>query len=140
MLMLFSVIAPAIKGQFADLVGTDVYDFLARSISAIAISGVVLLGLMSLQIVRDVTAVYEWNNGIEEQDAITQAQRDAQKKFSARRPSVFGGHPSVTIDEVTVWPRTDAIECGTVDKVSTKEGARHTSNFSSDGSTRSATT
>ncbi|GAA0962166.1 hypothetical protein [Frigoribacterium faeni] len=81
MLMLFSVIAPAIKGQFADLVGTDVYDFLARSISAIAISGVVLLGLMSLQIVRDVTAVYEWNNGIEEQDAITQAQRDAQKKI-----------------------------------------------------------
>ena len=76
--MLFSVIAPAVKGQFADLVGTEVYDILARALSAIAISGVVLLGLMSLQIVRDVTAVYEWNNGIEEQDAITQAQRDSR--------------------------------------------------------------
>ena len=78
MLMLFSVIAPAVKGQFADLVGASVYDFLARALSAIAISGVVLLGLISLQIVRDVTAIYEWNNGIEEQDAITQAQRDSQ--------------------------------------------------------------
>lgn len=78
MLMLFGVIAPAVKAQFADLVGTDIYGFLARALSAIAISGVVLLGLMSLQIVRDVTAVYEWNNGIEEQDAITQTQRDSQ--------------------------------------------------------------
>ena len=79
MLMLFSVIAPAIKGQFAAVVGNNVYDVLARSVSAVAISGVILLGLISLQIVRDVTAVYEWNNGIEEQDAITEAQRDAQK-------------------------------------------------------------
>lgn len=75
--MLFGVIAPAVKDQIASLVGTDLYSILARVSSAIAISGVVLLGLMSLQIVRDVTAVYEWNNRIEEQDAITQAQRDA---------------------------------------------------------------
>lgn len=77
LLMLFGVIAPAVKDQIASLVGTDLYSILARVSSAIAISGVVLLGLMSLQIVRDVTAVYEWNNRIEEQDAITQAQRDA---------------------------------------------------------------
>lgn len=76
MLMLFGVIAPAVKDQLANLVGLDFYSLLARTSSAIAISGVVLLGLMSLQIVRDVTAVYEWNNGIEEQDAVTQAQRD----------------------------------------------------------------
>lgn len=77
MLMLFGVIAPAVKDQIASFVGLDIYGFLARVTSAIAISGIVLLGLMSLQIVRDVTAVYEWNNGIEEQDATTQAQRDS---------------------------------------------------------------
>lgn len=77
MLMLFGVIAPAVRSQLAHLVGSGVYAALARTTSAIAISGVVLLGLMSLQIVRDITAVYEWNNAVEEQDAITQAQRDA---------------------------------------------------------------
>lgn len=77
MLMLFGVIAPAVKAQLADRLGVSIYDLLARITSATAISGVVLLGLMSLQIVRDVTAVYEWNNGVEEQDAITQSQRDA---------------------------------------------------------------
>lgn len=76
-LMLFGVIAPAVKEQFAELFGEDVYSFLARALSALAISGVVFLGLMSLQIVRDVTAVYAWNNAIEEQDSITQNQRDA---------------------------------------------------------------
>ena len=76
MLMLFGVIAPAVKDQIASFVGLDIYGFLARVTSAIAISGIVRLGLMSLT-VRDVTAVYEWNNGIEEQDATTQAQRDS---------------------------------------------------------------
>lgn len=78
MLMLFGVIAPAVKGQFADIVGPEVYDILARIVSATAISGVVLLGLMSLQIVRDVTAVYDWNNVVEEQDSITEAQKKQQ--------------------------------------------------------------
>ncbi|MDN6704598.1 hypothetical protein [Corynebacterium glyciniphilum] len=80
LLMLFGVITPAVKDQTAELVGTDIYGFLARVLSATAISGVVLLGLISLQIVRDVTAVYAWNNDIEEQDAVTQAQRDSQDK------------------------------------------------------------
>lgn len=76
-IMLFSVIAPAVKDPIFLLVPTDIYALLARGSSSLALSGVVLLGLMSLQIVRDVTAVYEWNNHIEEQDAKTQAERDA---------------------------------------------------------------
>lgn len=77
MLMLFGVIAPSVKSQLADVFGDSLYGFLSRLTSALAISGVVLLGLMSLQIVRDITAVYEWNNTVEEQDAITRAQREA---------------------------------------------------------------
>lgn len=80
LLMLFGVIAPAVKIQLAALLDPEWYSTLARVLSAIAISGVVMLGLMSLQIVRDVTGVYEWNNSVEEQDEIVQAQRDALKK------------------------------------------------------------
>ncbi|GFK17955.1 hypothetical protein [Corynebacterium glutamicum] len=75
MLMLLGVIAPAIKNQLYELLGHEPYAFIARTISAIAIVGVILLGMMSLQIVRDITAVYEWNNVVEEQDARTEAQR-----------------------------------------------------------------
>lgn len=77
MLMLFGVIAPAVKSQLAQVLGIEFYSLAARTTSAIVISGVILLGLMSLQIVRDITAAYEWNNDIEEQDAVTQAQRDS---------------------------------------------------------------
>lgn len=77
LLILFGIIAPAVKTQLASLLDPPIYSFLARGTSAVAISSIVMLGLISLQIVRDVTGVYEWNNIVEEQDAIVQAQRDA---------------------------------------------------------------
>lgn len=78
-LMLFAVVAPAVKGQVRELIGLHAYGWTARTVSSIAISGVVLLGLMSLQIVRDITAVYDWNNHVEEQEALVAAQADALK-------------------------------------------------------------
>jgi len=77
LLMLFGVIAPAVKGQIALLLDPLGYSWIAKGASALAISGVVMLGLISLQIVRDVTAFYEWNNLVEEQDAVVQSQREA---------------------------------------------------------------
>lgn len=75
MLMLFGVIAPAIKQQLHFYLGDEIYFWAARVTSALAISGVVLLGMISLQIVRDINAVYNWNNWVEEQDEIVRMQR-----------------------------------------------------------------
>ncbi|MGP5044784.1 hypothetical protein [Glutamicibacter sp. BW77] len=86
LLMLYGVIAPAVKTQIALLLDPIVYSWIARSTSALAISGVVILGLISLQIVRDVTAVYGWNNFVEEQDAIVQAQRDTINESKSVKP------------------------------------------------------
>lgn len=82
-LMLFGVIAPAIKAQVASIIGPQLYSYAARSVSALAITGVVALGMVSLQIVRDINAVYDWNNKVEEQDAVVEEQRavaDRRKK------------------------------------------------------------
>lgn len=77
LLMLFGVIAPAVKEQIAYYLGTELYSWAARLTSSLAISGVIILGMMSLQIVRDITAVYKWNNSVEEQEAEVRAQREA---------------------------------------------------------------
>lgn len=74
-LMLFGVIAPAVKAQVASVIGPQPYDYMARSVSALAITGVVALGMVSLQIVRDINAVYDWNNKVEELDAVVEEQR-----------------------------------------------------------------
>ncbi|MDO5507564.1 MAG: hypothetical protein Q4F64_04430 [Corynebacterium casei] len=80
LLMLFGVIAPAVKNQLAGILGIDIYSLAARISSSLAISGVVVLGMMSLQIVRDITAVYNWNNTVEEQEEQVHAQRKAFEK------------------------------------------------------------
>ena len=77
------MIAPAIKAQVASIIGPQLYSYAARSVSALAITGVVALGMVSLQIVRDINAVYDWNNKVEEQDAVVEEQRavaDRRKK------------------------------------------------------------
>ncbi|GAA3788162.1 hypothetical protein [Micrococcus endophyticus] len=81
-LMLFGVIAPAVKRQIGELFPIEVYSFLARSTSAVSIAGVILLGLISLQIVRDIAAVYEWNNVVESEEAIVEGQK---KKLGGAR-------------------------------------------------------
>ncbi|WP_216378278.1 hypothetical protein [Arcanobacterium phocae] len=74
-LMLFGVIAPAVKLQVSMIVEASIYSFIARLVSVVAITGVVALGMMSLQIVRDVNAVYDWNNHVEEEDNSVEEQR-----------------------------------------------------------------
>lgn len=75
LIMLFAVIAPAVKVQLAELLPFELYEEIARWTSAAAITGVVLLGLMALQMVIDVSGVYAWNAQIEEDDAAIEAQR-----------------------------------------------------------------
>lgn len=79
--MLFGVVAPSIKTQLAEVCDITLYALLARLTSVFAIVGVIGLGMLSLQIVRDINAVYAWNNKVEEDDAI----RDEQSKILAQR-------------------------------------------------------
>ena len=80
-LTLFGVVAPSIKTQLAEVCDITLYALLARLTSVFAIVGVIGLGMLSLQIVRDINAVYAWNNKVEEDDAI----RDEQSKILAQR-------------------------------------------------------
>lgn len=88
-LMLFAVVAPAVKEQIYSLLidrsifDRSIYSIIATTSSSIAIAGVITLGLMSLQMVRDVNGVYAWNNYIEAEEA----QRAEQKKrASGKQP------------------------------------------------------
>ena len=80
-LMLFGVVAPSIKSQLAEICGITLYALIARLTSVFAIVGVIALGMLSLQIVRDINAIYAWNNKVEEDDAI----RDEQSKILEQR-------------------------------------------------------